>query len=69
MEIHCIVYSLVVFDFFVGGFVEPFVGKTLTEYAQTTITIRLELWRTSILEFLAYPLFGAGFECMKYLIV
>ena len=41
--------------------------KLFTVHAQTTILIRLELWRTSILEFLSHPLFGAGFRRIKYL--
>lgn len=41
--------------------------KLFTVHAQTSITIRLELWRTSILEFLSNPLFGAGFRMHEVL--
>ena len=41
--------------------------KLFTDHAQETITIRFELWRTSILEFLSNPLFGAGFRMHEVL--
>ena len=41
--------------------------KLFTAHAQTTVMIRLELWRTSILEFLGNPLFGAGFRMHEVL--
>ena len=41
--------------------------KLFTAHAQTTVIIRLELWRTSILEFLGNPLFGAGFRMHEVL--
>ena len=41
--------------------------KLFTESAPTTIFFRLELWRTSILEFLSNPLFGVGFRMHEVL--
>ena len=41
--------------------------KLFTDHAQETIAIRFELWRTSILEFLSNPLFGAGFRMHEVL--
>ena len=41
--------------------------KVFTAHAQTTVMIRLELWRASILEFLGNPLFGAGFRMHEVL--
>lgn len=41
--------------------------KLFTDHAQETISIRFELWRTSILEFLSNPLFGAGFRMHEVL--
>ena len=50
-----------------AGLSSRLLEKFFTVHAQTTILIRLELWRTSILEFLRNPLFGAGFRMHEVL--
>ena len=41
--------------------------KLFTVQAQATIAIRIELWRTSVLEFFGNPFFGAGFRMHEVL--
>ena len=67
MEVYCIVYSSVMFNFVVGGFVVPFVGKTFyctcsNNNINSPRTLANIYFRIS-----CNPLFGAGFRMHEVL--